>query len=149
MKFYSKDFENMTMMPVRFTADGDNISPTFVIEDVPKEAVSLVLICHDPDATRGVPWVHWVVWGLPKDVKEITEENLPEGAVSGLTSFETAGYGGPSPSPGTGPHRYVFSLYALKDSLSLEGISGYEDIVKKLSDSTIISSSWMGIYERR
>lgn len=149
MKFYSKDFENMATMPERFTADGDNISPTFIVEDVPGNSVSLSIICHDPDATRGVPWVHWVVWGLPINIEEITSDSLPYGAVNGLTSFGTTEYGGPSPSPGSGPHRYIFTLYALRSNLSFMGINDYETLLKKISGSTITSSTWTGIYERK
>ncbi len=36
------------------------------------------------------------------------------GSVQGRNDFGTAGYGGPCPPPGDKPHRYVFTLYALK-----------------------------------
>jgi hypothetical protein len=38
---------------------------------------------------------------------------LPRGAVEGRTDYGSAGYGGPAPPPGK-PHRYIFTLYALK-----------------------------------
>lgn len=148
MKFYSKDFENMATIPVRFTADGDNTSPTFVIEDVPEDAVSLALICHDPDATRGTPWVHWVLSNLKTDINTISDVVLPDYAKEGVTSFGSKGYGGPSPSPGTGPHRYIFTLYALSNTPNLDGIVKYEDLNKVLVKHTIASSKWTGIYER-
>jgi len=34
--------------------------------------------------------------------------------MKGMTDFGTKGYGGPCPPAGDPPHRYVFTLYALK-----------------------------------
>jgi Raf kinase inhibitor-like YbhB/YbcL family protein len=34
--------------------------------------------------------------------------------VQGPTDFGTRGYGGPCPPPGDKPHRYIFTVYALK-----------------------------------
>jgi Raf kinase inhibitor-like YbhB/YbcL family protein len=39
---------------------------------------------------------------------------LPAGALQGRTDFGTTGYGGPCPPAGDKPHRYIFTLYALK-----------------------------------
>lgn len=149
MKFYSLDFENMATMPKRFTADGENISPTFVIEDVPEDVTTLALLCYDPDATRGTPWVHWLVWGLNPRTKSISVDSLPNGSTEGVTSFGTKGYGGPSPSPGSGPHRYVFTLYALSKIPDLDGLFEYEEIKNELLKHSTTFSNWVGVYERK
>jgi Raf kinase inhibitor-like YbhB/YbcL family protein len=39
---------------------------------------------------------------------------LPAGAASAVTDYGKAGYGGPCPPEGDKPHRYIFTLYALK-----------------------------------
>ena len=38
---------------------------------------------------------------------------MPAGAVQSVTDFGAPGYGGPCPPPGK-PHRYVFTVFALK-----------------------------------
>lgn len=149
MKFYSKDFQNMENMPKRFTADGENISPVFKIEDVPRGVKSLLLLCHDPDATRGFPWVHWVVFNINPQTVEISNVNLPDGAQEGLTSFESVGYGGPSPSPSSGKHRYVFTLYALSSPFNLPFREfSCDEILSKINPLILDFSSWIGTYER-
>jgi Raf kinase inhibitor-like YbhB/YbcL family protein len=148
MKFYSKDFENMATIPVRFTADGENTCPKFVIKDVPNKTVSLAIICHDPDATRGYPWIHWLVWDLPIETNEISDDTLPENSKNGLTSFGTKGYGGPSPSPGSGPHRYVFTCFALRESIDLTGMGSYIEIISFIEEHIIDQANWTGNYER-
>ncbi|TAJ96775.1 MAG: YbhB/YbcL family Raf kinase inhibitor-like protein, partial [Candidatus Manganitrophaceae bacterium] len=45
---------------------------------------------------------------------------LPKGARQTRTDFGKPGYGGPCPPPGN-PHRYIFTLYALKvDKLEVD-----------------------------
>ena len=39
---------------------------------------------------------------------------LPQGAVQSNTDFGSPGYGGPCPPKGDKPHRYVFTIFALK-----------------------------------
>lgn len=136
-------------MPKRYTADGENISPIFNIEDIPGDTVSLMLLCHDPDATRGFSWVHWVVLKIPPQTKEISGDNLPFSAVEGTTSFGSTGYGGPSPSPRSGKHRYVFTIYALSSHFELpEQEFSYDDILAKIEPFILDRSSWIGTYER-
>jgi len=44
LKLTSPDFENGTLIPKKFTCDGDDINPTLFIENIPAETKSLALI---------------------------------------------------------------------------------------------------------
>ena len=69
----------------------------------------------DPDAMGvvGKIWVHWVIWNIEPNTKEIKEDSIPTGSIEGKTDFGNTGYGGACPPPGN-PHRYIFTVYALK-----------------------------------
>lgn len=111
-----------------FGCSGKNLSPALRWSGAPKEAKSFALLVHDPDAPTGAAgWWHWVVINLPADTKQLRKDagkpdgsNLPKGAEQIRTDFGTPGWGGPCPPPGDKPHRYNFTLYALKvDKLEL------------------------------
>jgi Raf kinase inhibitor-like YbhB/YbcL family protein len=104
-----------------FGCSGKNISPALTWSGAPAGTKSFALLVHDPDApTGGAGWWHWVVVNLPTGTTELKKDagkgdgsNLPGGAAQVTTDFGAPGWGGPCPPPGK-PHRYVFSLYALK-----------------------------------
>jgi Raf kinase inhibitor-like YbhB/YbcL family protein len=57
---------------------------------------------------------------LPAGAGSSAPAGLLKGAVQGRTDFGKPGWGGPCPPTGDKPHRYVFTLWALKvDKLDL------------------------------
>ncbi|MCK9283027.1 MAG: YbhB/YbcL family Raf kinase inhibitor-like protein [Rhodocyclaceae bacterium] len=104
-----------------FGCEGDNVSPMLRWENPPKDVKSFALTVYDPDAPTGSGWWHWVVLNLPADTREIPQgagdpaaAKLPKGASQIRTDFGKPGWGGPCPPVGDKPHRYVFTLHALK-----------------------------------
>jgi Raf kinase inhibitor-like YbhB/YbcL family protein len=105
-----------------FGCSGRNVSPALEWSGAPKDARSFALLVHDPDApTGGAGWWHWIVYNLPTTTTGLAKgagnadgSGLPGGAATGTTDFGVAGYGGPCPPAGDKPHRYIFTLYALK-----------------------------------
>lgn len=104
-----------------FGCYGRNISPMIHWQNAPPGTKSFAVTAYDPDAPTGSGWWHWVVYNIPSNVVSLPEKagdasgtNLPVGAVHGRTDFGTLGYGGACPPPGDKPHRYVFTVYALK-----------------------------------
>jgi Raf kinase inhibitor-like YbhB/YbcL family protein len=105
-----------------FGCSGENVSPALEWKNAPKEARSFALLVHDPDApTGGAGWWHWVVYDIPASTTSLPQgagtadgARMPKGAVQQRTDFGTPGWGGPCPPAGDKPHRYVFTLHALK-----------------------------------
>ena len=117
MNISSPDFADGAKIPKACARLGGNQRPPLEISDVPAEAKSLVIICHDPDAPGRDGFYHWTVWNLPPETTEIATDTLPNGAVEGITSWGRSGYGGPQPPFGT--HRYQFFVYALNTVLGI------------------------------
>ena len=68
-------------------------------------------------AAVGKVWVHWLLWNIPSNVKQIEQSSVPSHSVQGSTDFGKVGYGGPAPPDKK--HTYVFKLYALDSTLGI------------------------------
>ncbi len=106
-----------------FGCKGGDLSPALHWSDPPAGTKSFAVLVHDPDApTGGAGFWHWVVYDIPASVTGLPEgvgkdgKGLPEGAKQIATDFGEPGYGGPCPPKGDMPHRYHFTVYALKVS---------------------------------
>jgi len=116
MRLFSPAFGNGEFIPVKYTCDGEDVSPPLLFTEFPEDTRSFALLVDDPDAPGGV-FTHWIIYdipvtfeGLPEDVPPALE--LEYGIKQGINDFGKVGYGGPCPPPGS-PHRYFFILFAL------------------------------------
>ncbi len=113
----SPAFAHEGAIPVRYTCEGEDISPPLAWMGVPDNAGSLVLIVSDPDAPDPAhpvhTWTHWILYDLPPIDMTLTAGlfRLPGDARAGLNDWGQVGYRGPCPPIGT--HRYFFDLHAL------------------------------------
>lgn len=142
----SRAFADGADIPVRYTCDGDDLSPPLSWTEVPNGTRSLALVMDDPDAPRGT-FTHWVLYDLPDDLRELGEGVVP--GTEGRNSFGRTGYGGPCPPPGDAPHRYRFTLYALDiPTVALEN-GTREDLETKIDAHVLASTTLTGQYARQ
>ena len=104
-----------------FGCTGKNVSPGLKWSGAPAGTKGYALTVYDPDAPTGSGWWHWVVYNIPANATELPEgagtadgKGLPAGSAQGKTDFGAPGFGGACPPKGDKPHRYVFTVYALK-----------------------------------
>jgi Raf kinase inhibitor-like YbhB/YbcL family protein len=104
-----------------FGCAGGNKSPALKWSGAPKGAKSFAVTVYDPDAPTGSGWWHWMVINIPADVKELpanagalNSTTLPKGALQSRIDFGVNAWGGVCPPPGDKPHRYIFTVHALK-----------------------------------
>ncbi len=104
-----------------FGCEGGNQSPALSWTPGPEGTRSYAVTMYDPDAPTGSGWWHWVVYNIPASVTHLAAgagdasgAKLPVGAMHGRTDFGAQGFGGACPPVGDKPHRYIFTVYALK-----------------------------------
>ena len=110
--------DHLLSEPFGFGCAGGNRSPALSWSDAPEGTRSFAVTCYDPDAPTGSGFWHWILLDLPADITELTAgagagSGLPDGARHVVNDFGTAGYGGPCPPAGHGPHRYRFAVHAV------------------------------------
>ncbi len=134
------------MIPAAHTCDGGNTSPPLSIRNVPANAGTLALIVDDPDAPSKT-WVHWVVWNILADTREIPAGAVPPGALQGKNDFGKPAWGGPCPPSGT--HRYFFKLYALDAFLPLPPGASKAQLEEAMKGHILEKAELIGLYRRK
>jgi hypothetical protein len=92
---------------------------------------------------------------IPADVSELAEGagsaggTLPGGALQTRTDFGAPGYGGPCPPGGDHPHRYLFTVFAVKaDRLNVKPDTSAAVVGFNLHFNTLAKASIMGLFKR-
>jgi Raf kinase inhibitor-like YbhB/YbcL family protein len=146
----SPEFADGDTIPARFSCDGENIAPPLSWDGAPA-AQSFVLIVEDPDAPGGV-FTHWVLYDIPGSQRDLPAGLANVGALGtpGMNDFSRVGYGGPCPPRGHGPHRYIFTLYALDvASLMIPAERPRGEIESAMAGHVLGQAQLIGRYERR
>lgn len=145
---YSKTIRDNLFMAIEQVSDkcgGSNVSPDLEWSGVPKEAKSLALIVHDPDAPREHGWYHWIVVDIP-----ITTAGVGKGMKFAEPAREIAGYNGPYPPVGHGVHHYHFTIYALNiEKIELAPDMKPYEIEEAVKAHALSKATITGLYERK
>jgi Raf kinase inhibitor-like YbhB/YbcL family protein len=142
-------------IPSQYTCEGEDLSPPLRWTEPPSGTESFVLIVDDPDApdpaAPKMTWVHWVLYNIPEDTRELSEgvasEDLPEGTLEGINDYHRTSYGGPCPP--IGRHRYFFKLYALSKSLPKVHNPTKKDVEQAMEGFVISEAELMGTYKKK
>jgi Raf kinase inhibitor-like YbhB/YbcL family protein len=131
-----------------------NRSPQLSWSGAPEGTKSFAVTCYDPDAPTGSGFWHWTVANIPAEVTELPEgaspADLPTGAVEGRTDFGEPGFGGAAPPPGHGPHRYIFTVFAVDtDRLDVTPENSGAVFGFNLHFHTLAKASITGVYENK
>jgi Raf kinase inhibitor-like YbhB/YbcL family protein len=146
-------------IPTKYTEDGESLSPPLAWTYTPKGTKQWALICDDPDAPTPKPWVHWVIYGIPGEIRSLPQGVEPaeklaslQGAMQGKNSWpngQTIGYRGPAPPKGHGVHHYHFRLYALDSPLMLKPEMTKEAVEQAIDGHILGTGELIGTYERK
>lgn len=139
-----------------FGCQGGNISPALNWSGAPAGTKSYAVTVYDPDAPTGSGWWHWVVFNIPASANGLARNAgstqttlLPAGSIQSRTDFGKPGYGGPCPPVGDKPHRYAFTVHALKvDKLPLDADAPAAMVGFYLGQNTIKKTELKAQYGR-
>ncbi|KAF1027484.1 MAG: hypothetical protein GAK37_02426 [Pseudomonas sp.] len=135
-----------------FGCTGENISPALAWSNAPAGTKSFAITVYDPDAPTGSGWWHWTLVNLPASVNSLPRNagaHLPAGAVQGRTDYGSAGYGGACPPKGDAPHRYQFTVWALKvDALPVDNQSSGAMVGYMLNANSLAKATLTTLYGR-
>ncbi len=152
IKVSSPAFSNGQKIPAEYTCDGADISPPLIVENVPIEAKSVLLVMYDPDAPTGT-FYHWILYNMKPRTRIELPKNIPNTVetpygIQGINDFRKAGYGGPCPPPGHGTHRYIFLVLALDTELPKVPNLAARAILEMARDHVVAYGYLIGLYSR-
>ncbi len=147
----SAAFKEGDEIPVKYTCDGQDISPPLAWVEPPHKTQAIALTVDDPDAPGGV-FTHWVLFNIPVHVRQLEEgipvqEQLENGALQGKNDFGKIGYGGPCPPRGV-EHRYRFTIYALDNPLDSKAGASKKQILNAMEGYILAQGQLIGTYQR-
>jgi Raf kinase inhibitor-like YbhB/YbcL family protein len=93
MQIRSPAFADGSQIPVKYTGDGDDVSPPLEWGGAPASAKGFALICDDPDAPTPQPWVHWVLYRIPAGTSSLAEGASHSPKISGVEGRNSWGTG--------------------------------------------------------
>ena len=139
-----------------FGCAGGNKSPHLAWSGAPAGTKSFAVTCFDPDAPTGSGFWHWVEVNIPAGTTSLALDAgnakaalMPKGALQTRTDFGAPGYGGPCPPEGHGPHRYVFTVFAVKqDALPVNADTSAAIVGFQLHFNTLAKATLTGLFKR-
>jgi len=150
----SPEFAQGQRIPIAHSADGSAVSPALCWGAPPEATRSMVLLCEDPDAAFLLPFVHWLLYDLPPDLKFVpaalhggAPDELGGGHV-GRNSRLKSGWAGCAPPKGDNEHHYHFQLFALDRVLAIEPGAGRSRVLEGTGCHVIGFGELVGTYQR-
>lgn len=154
----SSAFEHHGMVPLAYSAYGDNTVPSISWSDLPEGTQQLALVMDDPIAPTPQPFVHWVAYNIPADADglpegltrdaEVDVSGL-EGMINGVNGLRQTGYFGPRPPKDGKLHAYHFRIYALDSELDLPAGLSKAELLEAIDGHVLATGMLMGHYEEK
>jgi Raf kinase inhibitor-like YbhB/YbcL family protein len=143
----SAAFADGQLLPRKYTADGEGLSPPLRWTGAPAQARCVAMIVEDADAPTLWPLVHSIVPSLPVQ-GELEEGELSNHVQTGRNSYLRHGYLPPDPPPGHGVHRYAFQVFAFKEAPVDPTKMSRRTLIAWMKDKVLAKGCLIGTYER-
>lgn len=136
----SKDFDNKSNLPEKFTCSGEKKQPNLFWENPPNNTKSFVLILDDPDAPNGT-FTHLIAINISNNKNSL--DGHTEFAKNSMNNNKYI-----PPCPLSGKHRYIFKLYALDKEIKLDSDMDKAQVLKKIKNNIIEETKLLTYFEK-
>lgn len=143
-------FEDGGTLPVRFTADGEGVSPPLAWSNLPEGTRQVLVVVEDPDVPALQPFIHLIAL-FDAETTSVAEGQIADASGAprvGRNSLGRPGWLPTDPPPGHGPHRYLFQVFALSRDVSWDDQPGKTEVKAALTDAVLARGVLVGIHER-
>lgn len=149
-----------SQLHVDHSAEGAGRFPSLQWPAASPETKQFLLISEDPDAPLPNPIIHGIYYGIPStatgvtgvDFEQATKPfSLKGGFLYGKNRRGNV-YIPPKPLLGHGPHRYFFTLVALRQPIDTSRLSEsptIEEVARAIVGNVLGWGEWVGVYERK
>jgi Raf kinase inhibitor-like YbhB/YbcL family protein len=155
MRLWSDAFRDGEEIPIQYTKDRDNVSPSFRWADLPPNTSELALIFEGVTPATRKPWTHWLVYKIPRDLgglpsgfKHMREPQEPAEILQGSNSLGNIGYDGPQGTLGR-VFRYRIRLLAVGAPLDARPGLVREEFEQAVDGHLLDQAEVHARYERR
>lgn len=149
-----------SQLHVDLSAEGAGRFPSLQWPPASPETREYLLISEDPDAPRPRPIVHGIYYGIPPTATGVTGADFAQAtkpySLRGGFRYGRNRRGNvyipPKPLLGHGPHRYFFTLVALRqpiDAAALGDAPTIEEVARGIEGKVVGWGEWVGVYERK
>jgi phosphatidylethanolamine-binding protein (PEBP) family uncharacterized protein len=143
LRVSSPAFIDGSRLPQRYTCDGAGDEPPVEAGTVPATTSEVVLVVSDPDAPGGA-YVHVTRYGIgPRG-----DGSVDHGGREGLNSAGEIGWTAPCPPEGDDAHRYVWSVFALRDPTGLDAGATPGEVTESVRQGPLASGTITARYGR-
>jgi Raf kinase inhibitor-like YbhB/YbcL family protein len=140
-------FEDGAPLPLACTTDGEGVPPALRWGDPPESTRSFVIVCEDPDAPAPEPFVHWLVYDIPRAARSLDPGEAGQ-VREGKNSKLEIGFTPAAPPRGHGVHHYHFQLFALDAPLGLAPGEGRRKLRDAMKGHVLAHGEIVGHHER-
>jgi Raf kinase inhibitor-like YbhB/YbcL family protein len=142
-------------IPIRYSKDGENVSPPLAWSDLPAGTRELALLFENITPATKEPFVQWLVYkippeqrGLPEGFKHKRDPKEPVDVLHGRNALGNIGYDGPLGTLNR-TIRYRFRLFALDRPLELSPGLDKEAFLAAASGNVLEQVDLIATSERR